>query len=212
MNIETLTVGDFQSNCFLVIGDKQEAIVIDPGGDASAIAEALKANDLTPVLYLLTHGHVDHVSAVAELHETMPADVAIHEADLSWAFTPDNAMLPFYPQPAKPSTLEPVMHDKDKYTYAGLTFSVIATPGHTPGSVCLYFETEKVLFTGDTLFSGSIGRTDLPGGDMVHMKASLATLSQMPDDITIYAGHGPSSTIGFEKQHNAFLTSMENVL
>ena len=210
MNIETLTVGDFQANCFLVSGGGQDAIVIDPGDDPDIIATALQNSGLKPVLYLLTHGHVDHISAVAALCSAHPADVAIHEADLSWAFTPENAMPPSYDQPARPERLEPVLHDNDTLTYAGLSFTVISTPGHTPGSVCIHFEDEQILFTGDTLFSGSIGRTDLPGGDMGQMKESLSILSQMPDDITIYAGHGPSSTIAFEKQHNIFLKTTEN--
>lgn len=206
MNVETIIVGPFGVNCFLVWKDPCATIVVDPGGDADAIDSALSDHGLTPAAYLLTHGHVDHVSAVADLCERHPAPVALHAGDLSWAFGPLNRMLPFYDTPRRPPAVERELADGASYTDGGLVYRVLATPGHTPGSVSFIFDDDKVLFCGDTLFAGSVGRTDLQGGDSRALTDSLRRIAAVGDDFRVYSGHGPETTIRRERASNYFLS------
>ncbi len=205
MQIETVIVGEFQVNCFIVWGPTREALVIDPGHEADRIAAMLDRHGLRVAAYLLTHGHMDHVSALAELHARHPAPISMHAADARWAFGPDNAMLPFYDVPRNPGRIDRLIEDGQSQQDGGLTYGVLGTPGHTPGSVCFLFEEGRALFTGDTLFAGSVGRTDLPGGNPRTQQASLRALAQLPDDLLIHAGHGPVTDMLTEKRTNYFL-------
>lgn len=205
MKIIPIVVGAFQVNCYIVAAGGPQALVIDPGDDAGQIAVALRERKLTVAAYLITHGHMDHVGALAELTRCFPAPVAIHPADASWAFTPTNRMLPYYDVPEHPGAIERSLADGQSFDDAGLHYEVIATPGHSAGGVCYYFPAEKTLFSGDTLFSGSVGRTDLLGSNEVLMEQSLMRLTGLPDDTLIYPGHGPRTTIGREKKSNPFL-------
>lgn len=205
MDVYGISVGAFEVNCWIVAGIGRQALVIDPGADAERISAVLDEHALTVAAYVLTHGHMDHISALAELHRERRAPVALHEVDAGWAFTDANRMPPFYDQPAAPDALERFLADGQTWNDAGLRYRIIGTPGHTPGSVCLWFEDEQALFSGDTLFAGSIGRTDFPGGDMPAMQRSLETLIQLPDETRIYPGHGPLSTIAREKRTNMFM-------
>jgi hydroxyacylglutathione hydrolase len=216
MNIEILSVGPFEVNCAIVWGEAKQALVIDPGSDAADIEAVLKSNGLTVAAYLLTHGHADHICALAELHAVRPSPVYVHAADYKWAFGIQNQILPYYPVPKKPDCqilhpensndwkkLEPFFRTLEKNSKPQR--SCLETPGHTPGGVCYYFEQEKVIFTGDTLFKGTCGRTDLPGGDGRILAQSLKKLAALPDDVTVYAGHNESTTIGYEKKTNFFM-------
>jgi glyoxylase-like metal-dependent hydrolase (beta-lactamase superfamily II) len=129
----------------------------------------------------------------------------MHPDDEVWAFSPVNAALPYYETPERPAVIERQAADKQWHEDGGLKYEVITTPGHSPGGVCYHFAAEKALFTGDTLFSGSIGRTDLKGSDERLMQTSLRRLTQLPDDTLVYPGHGPCTTIGREKKINPFL-------
>ena len=154
---------------------------------------------------MITHGHADHICALAELHAARPAPVYIHANDYKWAFGVQNQILPYYPVPQKPVT-EFIHPETARYwKIADLDFQCLETPGHTPGCVCYYFEQEKVIFTGDTLFKGTCGRTDLPGGDGRILAQSLKKLAALPDDIVVHAGHNESTTIGYEKETNFFM-------
>jgi hydroxyacylglutathione hydrolase len=208
MQVETAVTGAFQANCFVVWGDARQAIVIDPGADAEEIADILTRRNLGVAAYVLTHGHVDHVCGLADLCERFPAPAAMHRADLAWAFTEGNHMLPFYSAPRKPP--EPVLplDDGQARSDGALDYRVIASPGHSPGSICLHFEREQALFTGDTLFAGSVGRTDLRGGDSRAMAASLARLAQLPPATVVYPGHGPPTTIRREREANYFMADL----
>ncbi|NQT91872.1 MAG: MBL fold metallo-hydrolase [Lentisphaerae bacterium] len=205
MQILSLPVGPFQSNAYIVADDDKRALVIDPGDDADAISGLLDDNGLTVLGYLLTHGHVDHVSALADLARKRPATVAIHRADESWAFTDRNQMPPFYGMPERPPCVDRILDDGQEWKDGSFTYRIISTPGHTPGSVCFYFESDEVLFTGDVLFAGSMGRTDLAGGDDAAMSRSLAKLAAFPDATIVYPGHGPQTAIGREKTSNMYL-------
>ena len=158
--------------------------------------------------YLITHGHMDHVSALAPLCAALPAPVAMHPRDAAWAFTADNQMPPFYPVPAQPPAIERPLADGQTWVDGALRYEVLATPGHTPGGVCFYFPADKVVFTGDTLFANSVGRTDLPGSSERALTTSLRKLLQLPDDTVVYPGHGPHTTIGAERAANPFLQDL----
>lgn len=205
MTIKTIVVGQFQVNCSVVCGEKNQAIIIDPGADADTILEFLDERELGVAAYLLTHGHVDHVSAIAPLYERRPAPIAVHPADGAWAFEEENQMMPFYGVPARPAKIERSLEDGQTWEDAGLTYTVIETPGHTPGGVCFHFPQLNALIVGDTLFAGSVGRTDLPGGDSRTLQQSLKRLQTLDNGIRVYPGHGPTTTIGHEKQTNYFM-------
>lgn len=205
MQVIPIVVGAFQVNCYLAASDSGQALVIDPGEDAGQIAVALRERKLTVAAYLITHGHMDHLGGLEELTRQFPAPVSMHPADEAWAFSADNKMPPYYDAPERPAGNIRAVVDGQQGDDGGLRYEVITTPGHSPGCVCYYFQTEKTLFTGDTLFSGSIGRTDFEGSDESLMEKSLRRLAQLPDDTLVYPGHGPRTTIGREKKNNPFL-------
>jgi hydroxyacylglutathione hydrolase len=208
MQVDSLVVGEFQVNCFIVTGAALQAIVIDPGAEAGSILRSLRERRLTVAAYVLTHGHFDHVSALAEVCAAMPAPVVMHAADLAWVFEPVNQMLPFYPQPRRPAGAPRALQGGETLTHAELTYEVLHTPGHTPGSVCLHFAAAQVLFSGDTLFAGSVGRTDLPGGSARRLTQSLRGLAALPAATVVQSGHGPPTTIGAERQANFFMRGL----
>ncbi len=205
MKVHTLVVGAFEVNCYVVEGARNEAVVIDPGADADRVRELLEAEGLRVSAYLLTHGHIDHLSALPALHAAHPAPVALHAADAAWAFKASNALPPFYTalSDAPPVTID--LAAETELLLAGLALRVLPTPGHTPGGVCLLAPDENALFTGDTLFAGSVGRTDLPGGNGRTLTASLRHLAGLDETLCVYPGHGPATSIGREKATNMFM-------
>jgi len=205
MNVHVLTVGMYEANCVVLWDDPNEAWVIDPGADSGRILAYLEREKLKVGAIVLTHAHFDHIGALHEVLAKNPsAPVYLHGADEVMAFSPLNQMPPYSATP-RPDTLDTSKRDGDTITCGGLTAKIIHTPGHTPGSWCLYFEADKLLVTGDTLFNGSIGRTDFPGGSMKAIEASLLILKKLPDDTRLICGHGPESTLGSEKKYNPFL-------
>ncbi len=205
INIKKVVVGAFEVNCWIVWDESNNAIVIDPGADANKIEKAIEESGLSVAAYLLTHGHADHISALADISHKIPAELGIHPNDAKWAFTPQNSIPPFYPQPATPEKIDRSLEDKQTWQDGNLNYEIIDTPGHTPGGVCFYFPAEKLLFCGDTLFKGSAGRTDLPGGDSRVLANSLKKLKQLPGETKVYSGHGPDSTIEHEIKTNFFM-------
>ena len=155
--------------------------------------------------YLLTHGHTDHISALAEVSAKHPAPFAIHALDLKWAFDHLNQSPPYYSVPRRPTGALRTLEDGQTWTDGGLSYTVIGTPGHSPGSVCFYFPADRVLFSGDTLFQGTVGRTDLPGGDGRVLTQSLRKLAQLPPTTRIVPGHGPETRLAEEFRINPFL-------
>ena len=209
MNIETRVTGFIEENCYLVSNPTtRETLVIDPGDDAAQLLVRLDEMNAVVVGYLLTHGHVDHITALAPLAAVRPAPVYLHPLDAAWCFTSRNALPGFYDAPTAPK--EPIVPiaDGEILTLAGARWTVLETPGHTPGGVCYKLEPDQALFVGDTLFRGSVGRTDLPGGDARILSRSLQKLAGLPDALAVYPGHGDPTTIGYEKQHNYFLQSL----
>jgi len=208
MLIDRLETGPFQENVYIVAGGTGgEAVVIDAGDDADRIVERLDELSLTPVLLLNTHGHLDHVGAVADLQERYAIPFQVHPGDafLLTGLERHAAMfgLSGYRDPRVDLDLVP----GEPVEAAGLRFEVLFTPGHTPGHCTLLVDGDA--FVGDCLFAGSIGRTDLPGGDAPTLKRSLhEVLLALPDDTRVHPGHGPSTTIGHERRTNPFLNGM----
>lgn len=206
MQIEQVVVGAFEVNCWLAAGGDNKAIVIDPGDDPGLIIETLQEKNWSVAAYFMTHAHMDHINALYAVHKKFPAPVAIHESDRKWAFTPQNTLPPFFLQPPQAPDAEFIdLAEISSGTHAGLDWQIIHTPGHTPGGVCFLFPQENVLFSGDTLFAGSVGRTDLPGGHTKTLTASLKKLLELPDSTRIYPGHGPFTNLANEKRRNPFL-------
>ncbi len=204
MKVKILVTGLYEVNTYLVYNDPNNVLIIDPGADAKDIINALEVNKLTPVAILLSHGHADHISALDGLLNHYQIPVKIAAEDVSWAFTPLNSF-PGYEQVQKyPDNLISIIRDGDEITFGDECLRVIQTPGHTPGSVCFVDDKEHAIFAGDTLFSGSIGRTDFPGGDWNAMAQSLKKLMQLPVDYRVYPGHGEGTTIGDEKSTNQY--------
>ena len=196
----TLVVGDIGVNCYLVPGPKSGNLyIIDPGDDAADIINAAKDFTYSEAVILLTHAHVDHIGACGAVAKKLGiSKVCLDPADAALYSSPENHLLPYLP-PAK--NLPPVMD-----FYRQEDFSVIKTPGHTPGSVCLRFGDYNTLFTGDTLFQGSVGRTDLPGGNYDDLMRSIhEQLMVLPDDLKVFPGHQYWSTIGREKSSNPYI-------
>ena len=201
-----MTVGAFEVNCALLWSPgAREAWVIDPGEDAGTILAALRQRDLTLARILLTHGHIDHIAALDDLLRAFPeTPVAMHAADAAWAFGPLNRLPPYETVPQIPATLQTV-DEGDLIATGALRAKVLHTPGHSPGCICFSMDDESLLFTGDTLFAGTVGRTDLPGGNGGKLARSLRRLAALPGDWTIIPGHGPETTMATECRVNPFL-------
>lgn len=205
MKIETIVVGAFESNCHIVHAPDGTLLVIDAGDDPSQILEYIIQTRCAVSGYLLTHGHTDHVSAVAAVCDRFNAPVTIHEKDAVWAFSPRNTIPPYYPAPRQPCGEIHRIQGNTTAQIGSLEVRTLWTPGHSSGSVCFWLPEQKVIFTGDTLFANSVGRTDFPGGSPSELQKSLRMLAQMDDDITVYPGHGPATTLGEENRSNFFL-------
>lgn len=205
-------VGPIATNCYVLVSDDNEGIVIDPGASGTRIGQELEQNGVTPVAVLLTHGHFDHVGGVK---------------DLVSFFKEKNITLPVYIMKDEMETLKDPMINRsgfmgrdvqdysglitdtfepdEKRTIAGFTFLVIPCPGHTPGGCSYYFPDQKVLFSGDTLFYGSAGRTDFEGSSASALIHSIQDrLLKLPEDVTVFPGHDSETTIGFEKVNNPY--------
>ena len=204
MIIESLVLGPIQANCFILgCDDTHEAAVIDPGDESDKILMLLAKNGLKVTKIINTHGHFDHVGANRRLKEVTGADILIHRLDApmlsqlaasasAWGLSADNS-------PAPDTELE----EGDTISFGKLTLKVIHTPGHTPGGISLYIQDS--VFVGDTLFAGSIGRTDFPGGNHDTLIQSIQQkLFVLPEETKVYPGHMGATTIGNEKRHNPF--------
>ena len=194
MKVYALPLGDYQTNCYIVHEDDSKAcLLIDPGYQSEDILDVCRKKGLEITAILLTHGHFDHVGAVKELAAETGCDVYLHEADLSMPPMMTAGKL-YYTH---------TYNEGDDVTIAGLPVTVMHTPGHTPGSVCLKIENH--LFSGDTLFAGSCGRTDLPGGSWKTIQQSLARLATLEGNFWVHPGHGESTTLAQEKKYNPYM-------
>lgn len=196
MNIITTKVGSYHTNCYMVYEDTARCVLIDPGFQPEELLELVQAKGKTVEAILLTHGHFDHVGGVKKIAEQTGCRVYICQEDILL-----NPMLT-----AGPLHYTHTYKEGDVLTLAGMTFTVMQTPGHTPGCVCLLCG--DTIFSGDTLFAGTCGRTDLPGSSHVEMMHSLARLAKLEKDYQVLPGHGNSSTIFQEKRCNPFMQGL----
>ncbi len=204
MLIKSLVVGPLQVNCFVVADEKTgESMVIDPGDEPDRIIDVIKGNGLKVKYIICTHAHFDHVGGITEIKDETDAKIVIHQAERElYNSAMDQAAFWGYELEPLP---EPDMfvNEGDKIEIGHLSFEVFHSPGHSPGGICLYGE--GVVFTGDTLFAGSVGRTDFYGGDINKLKKSFLRLMSLPPDTKVFCGHGPLSIISREKASNFFM-------
>ena len=204
MMVQTLCLGALGTNCYVVWDEQREALIVDPADEAEKILSMVAKEQLAVKAIVLTHAHFDHMLAAAEVCGVTGAPLCVGAGDtdatsdpirnLSGLFSPSNPVAVAYDR---------VLREGERLAVGDMSFTVLETPGHTPGCLCLLID--DILFSGDTLFYGSIGRFDFPGGDARAMQSSLARLMDLPPDTTVYAGHGPATTIGREKHYNPYI-------
>lgn len=206
MIIKSLAVGPIMANCFILgCTATREAVVIDPGDETERILMALAEEKLRVKYILNTHGHFDHVGANKGLKEVTGADILIHPMDAAMLEQLSVTAMAFGLTAENSPPCDQPLQDGDTVTFGDISLKVIHTPGHTPGGVSFYHE-DGAVFVGDTLFAGSIGRTDLPGGDYSTLLTSIRKrLFPLGDAVKVYCGHGPETTIGNEKRFNPFV-------
>ena len=204
---EILPVGPLQCNCS-IIGDEstREALVIDPGDDIEDVQALLRKHNLTVKQIVITHAHIDHVGGAMKLRAATGAPILLNQNDHALLKMLDVQAAWIGVAPPEKVEIDQSIGQADSIAAGSLTASVLHTPGHTEGSICLYFPAEQKLIAGDTLFAGSIGRTDLPGGSFDKIIRSLHDkVLALPDDTVVVPGHGPLTTIGDERERNPFL-------
>ncbi len=206
MEIHQLTLGPVQTNCYIVCNEEtKEAVMIDPADEGAYIAKRIRSMGYTLKAILLTHGHFDHMTGAEALKEATGAEIYVSKEDADLMADPKLNCGGMAGQRVT-LTADRFVSDGETLTLAGIEFQVFATPGHTIGGVCYYVEAEKVLFSGDTLFQESVGRTDLPTGNGRRLIKSIQEkLMPLPDDVDVYPGHGPDTTIGHERRYNYYL-------
>jgi glyoxylase-like metal-dependent hydrolase (beta-lactamase superfamily II) len=204
MIVKKLIVGPLEENTY-IIGDEKtkQAIIVDPGDEPDRIIELIKNNDLKVKAIICTHAHFDHIGAIGDIKKATGAKILIHRGDVElYKAAKDQAALWGYDLDEIPMP-DDFLDEGDEVQVGNMSFKVLHTPGHSPGGICLYGE--GIVITGDTLFQGSVGRTDFPGGDIKKLRDSFKRLLELPENTTVLSGHGPESTVGKEKKENIFI-------
>jgi hydroxyacylglutathione hydrolase len=207
MIIQEFIVGPLENNCYIITDEKsKETFVVDPGDEPDRIIDFIRDKGLQLKYIICTHAHYDHVGAVPELKQETGAQIVIHQNELDlYTHIEKQGMMwgvELDPLPAP----DIIVEEGSILAIGDLKFEVLHTPGHTPGGICLYGE--GLIITGDTLFAGSVGRTDLHGGDLRQLKNSFKRIMLLPETVKVLPGHGPESTIGREKRENFFATEV----
>jgi len=212
MKVKKVVVGIFEVNCYILWDEKdKEAIVVDPGEEGERIIEVIRKDSLKIRSIVNTHTHIDHIGANDFLREKTEAPLLAHSADV---FLLQNAELNLSTLTGKDRSFglpDRVLEEGDEIRVGGFSLRILHTAGHTPGSICLYGDNK--LFSGDTLFAGGIGRTDLAGGNLRELQKSIKDkILTLPDEVVVYPGHGPSTTVGKERKCNLFISQSDDVL
>jgi len=197
MIIKKVVVGDLETNCY-IIEDDGNLVIIDPGAEAEKIFAELSDNKIRSCVVILTHVHPDHIGAVDEISGKLKCPIYMHTLDSAWLKQIFGSVFPGLHN----------VEDKEIIKASSLHLKVIHTPGHSEGGICLYIEKEGILFSGDTLFQGDVGRTDLMGGSKEQLVASIKKLMKLPDTVKVYPGHSSNTTIEKEKQYNWFVKEL----
>lgn len=210
LNIRSYNLGPVQTNCYIVSNKEKECLIFDPGEEGAKLIKEIKSKGLKPLAIFLTHAHFDHIGAVDQVRDEFQLPLYIHEAEVGWLSDPMKngsgkyAELPNYI--VKAPLAEHILHKEQSYSIGSFEFDAVFTPGHSPGSVSYIFKQDGFAIVGDTLFKGSIGRTDLIGGSTKVLLQSIENkLLTLPDDTYIYPGHGQYTTPLAEKNSNPFL-------
>jgi hydroxyacylglutathione hydrolase len=211
MKIQQVIVGSFETNCYVIRGNcsAKDCVIIDAGLEPAPLVDYLQKNKLNPLAVILTHGHIDHIAGLEEILEYRPdMKIYIHSLDEPMLAGKNN-LFEIEEQPFRQKKADVLLEDGEVVELAGIRLKVLHTPGHTPGGICLYSDDEQIAFVGDTLFAGSVGRTDLSGGDTERLFDSIKEkLLNLPDKTRIFPGHGPATTIAREKKVNPFLQDL----
>lgn len=211
LHVKTITCNPFQENTYLLYDESREAVIVDCGAlvesEEREIASFVESNQLKVKYLLNTHLHLDHAFGNAFAVQHYGVDLCAHQADEFLIGQMQSQALMFgLNVPVVPQPLTRYLNDGDQLVFGGVTLEAIHVPGHSPGSVCFYDAASAQIFTGDVLFRGSIGRTDLPKGDYDLLIEGIRTkLMTLPEDVVVYSGHGPQTSIGYEKENNPFL-------
>lgn len=209
MKIDLLVLGLYQTNCYVLRKSDaaKDCLIVDAGLGGSELIDFLQEHKFNPVAVALTHGHIDHIAAVTALRKHYPdIKVYIHKLDAEMIASPLHNLSALAGRLFRVKPADFLIEDKSIIEHAGIRLTVVHTPGHTPGGICLYSKDEGIVFTNDTLFAESVGRTDFPGGSMGELIKSInEKLLTLPDETKVYPGHGPITTIAQEKTHNPFL-------
>lgn len=205
MRIKTIVSYDMDENCFILYDDDKNALIVDPGGRGEDIVSFLEEKELKTEAILLTHCHYDHVGALKQVKEKTGAKVYIGKGEEIVASSPTYNLSVYFDY-ALTSVYDCVLSDGEELQAGPFKVRAISTPGHTPGGCCYYIEDKAMLFSGDTLFMGSVGRSDFPGGDesLLH-KNIREKLFTLPENTIVYCGHGPNTSIGYEKANNMYV-------
>lgn len=204
MKLKTLLLGTMQTNCYVVINDDNHCFVVDPGANGKKVMRYLSENELILDAILLTHGHFDHIGAVDYLSQNYHCPVYIHHEDIN-LLSDAKENLSVYETPFTITT--PVIESKDEMMIAGFELKWLHLPGHCPGSSMIYLPKEGIIFSGDVLFKGSIGRFDFPNSSKYDTLKSLDKIKAFDFDAKVYPGHGPETTLKDEKMNNLYLKS-----
>lgn len=205
MELRSFSLGPLGTNCYIVYYDKK-ALIIDPGAEGERLIDWLSKEELEPLAILLTHAHFDHIGAVDHLRNFYHIPVYMHEAEQEWLENPALNGSELFIGNGISTTRPDYLLDQGAFSIGEFEFEVVYTPGHSPGSISFLFTEENVIISGDVLFNQGIGRTDLHGGDYNLLQDTIKNkLYQLPNELIVYPGHGPQTTIGEEKLHNPFV-------
>ncbi|WP_042355058.1 MBL fold metallo-hydrolase [Bacillus rubiinfantis] len=208
MKWQQLSLGSIQTNCYIIENPNRTCLVFDPGAEAKKLIRLLESRRLKPLAVLLTHAHFDHIGAVDVIRERYKIPVYVHKQEEKWLGDPSLNGSQFFPmiEEVRINSADKIIKVEGKMTIADFEFTVLHTPGHSPGSISFYFEKEGIVISGDALFQGSIGRTDLPGGNQAQLLKSIHDkLLTLPEDTYVLSGHGTVTTIMTEMDSNPFL-------
>jgi glyoxylase-like metal-dependent hydrolase (beta-lactamase superfamily II) len=208
LKVRMLVVGPVATNCYIVRCEETgEAVVIDPGDEGERILRAVREEGVKVRYVVNTHGHIDHIGANDVVRKTLKVPLLIHKLDAEALEKPELNLSGFFWSELRASKPSRILEDGDEIAFGEIRLKVLHTPGHTPGSICLL--SRDAVFTGDTLFAGSVGRTDLPGGSFKKLVYSLKhRITLLPDSLKVYPGHGPETLLGYEKRVNPYLRNL----
>ncbi|WP_061859512.1 MBL fold metallo-hydrolase [Priestia megaterium] len=207
MNYHRIPLGPIQTNCYVVANEKKECLVFDPGAQGKQLVEFLEKQTYKPLAILLTHAHFDHIGGVDEVMNHYPIPLYVHKNEKEWLHNSDLNGSKFFDlgEITAPDATD-IISVEGNLTIGSFQFEVYETPGHSPGSVSYYFKLGNFVVSGDALFAGGIGRTDLPGGNQAQLLESIESkLLSLPEDTLVLSGHGPETTVGHEMDQNPFL-------